>query len=96
MDSVKTQINLRIHEVGLLSLPSTYINEVLFKINFDLTTEVWFQRQQLITTTTTTATTTTTTTTSSTTSTTTTAASAVAITTIVAVAGCVYCFFSYY
>ena len=42
MDSVKTQINLRIHEVGLVSLPSTFINEVLFKLNFDITTKVWF------------------------------------------------------
>ena len=89
MDSVKTQINQRIHEVGLMSLPSTYINEVLFKINFDITTEVLFQRQLQITTTTTPATTTTTTT-STTTSATTTAAPAVDITTIVAVAGCVY------
>ena len=38
MDSVKTQISLRIHEVGLVSMPSTYINEVLFKINFDIVT----------------------------------------------------------
>ena len=93
MDSVKTQINLRIHEVWLVSLPSTYINEVLFKINIDITTDVWVQLQLLITTTTTTtATTTATTTTSTTASTTTTAtaASAVAITIIVAVAGCVY------
>ena len=76
MDSVKTQISLRIHEVGLVPLSSTYINEVLLKINFDITTEVRFQRQLLITTitiTATTTTTTTTTTTSITTSTTTTA-----------------------
>ena len=93
MDSVKTQINLRINEVWIVSLTSTYtcINEVLFKINFDITTEVWFQRQLLITTTTTTTATTTATTT---TSTITTAPSVVAITTVVAVAGCVY--YSYY
>ena len=35
-----------------------HINEVLFKINFDITTEIWFHRQLLLTTTTTTATTT--------------------------------------
>ena len=94
---MKTQINQRIHEVGLVFLPSTYINEVLFKINFDITTEVWFQRQLLITTTTATATTTTITTTSSiTTSATTTTASAVAITTIVAVSTTTHYYYYYF